>query len=222
MRKLCAIAAVLCAAAAPQSQAADVLGFYGTLSAGAAESETMTFAQASTANLSLDPKTGWALEASLGYHVSDLLRAAVAFGYGMNALRGRFQENVVTIAACGNTPSFPCLSPDVTGDINTLDAFAMGYVDLPLGVVFQPYPGAGVGIVRADVDAHSRGAMNNGTVSQFDLINANSSAMAYRGKVGFTLPIGLTEADVAYAYTVTDKLSLPGRGPNVTFTSTGA
>ncbi len=219
MRKMFAIAAVLSLAVVSESNAADLsLGFYGALRAGATEPATMTFAQPTTANLSLDSQTGWVLEGALGYHLSDLLRAEVAVSYGMNNLRGRFQENVVTIAACGNTPSFPCLSPDVTGDINTLGAFGMGYVDLPFGILFKPYLGAGLGLIRVDANAQSRASMNNGTVSRFDIIDANNSVLAVRGKVGFTTSVGLADVDVAYSFTVTDKLSLPGRGPNVTFT----
>lgn len=217
MKKIFALAALLCVAAVSQSHAAP-LGFYGALRAGATDPSAMNFAQPSTANVSLNPRTGWALEGALGYHFTDIILTEVTVGYSQHNLSGRFQENVLTIAACGNTASFPCVSPDVTGDTSALDAFAMGYLELPLGALIQPYVGAGIGIVRVDVNAHSRGSLNNGTVSQFDIINADQSVLGYRGKVGLTFPVGLGDVDVAYSYTVTDKLSLPGRGPNVSFT----
>ncbi len=218
MKKILAIATVLCLAAASEAMAADAgFGFYGAIRGGATESETMDFAQTSTANLSLNSATGWALEGAFGYHFSSLFRVEGAIDYGMNNLRGRFQENVATLVACGTTASLPCLNPDVTGDINTLSAFGMGYVNLPLGVLFQPYVGAGVGIVRVDANVQTRASLNTGTVSRFDIIDANNSVMAFRGKVGFTLPIGIADVDVAYSYTVTDTLSLPGRGALVSF-----
>lgn len=218
MKKLVAIAAILSVVAASESKAADLgIGFYGAVRGGATKTETMTFAQPSTANLSLNPGTGWVLDGALGYHFSDLLRAEVDAAYGMNNLKGRFQENVATLVACGNTASFPCLSPDVTGDIKTLSAFGMGYVDFPFGALFKAYIGAGIGIVRVDANVQTRASLNNGTVSRFDIIDANISVMAYRGKVGFTIPIVLADVDVGYSYTITNKLSLPGRGANVSF-----
>ena len=136
----------------------------------------------------------------------------------MNNLRGRFQENVATLVACGSTASYPCLSPDVTGDLNTLSAFGIGYVDLPLGLLFHPYVGAGIGLVRVDANVQTRASLNNGTVSRFDIIDADSSVLAYRGKVGFTMPVGVADVDVSYSYTVTDALSLPAKGAITSFT----
>jgi len=217
LMRVFAIALMMSLVAVAEGRAA-ALGFYGALRLGGTETPAMTFADPSTASLSLNPKTGWNLEGAVGYHFSDVLRAELAVGYGMSNLSGRFQENVVTIAACGNTPNFPCLTPDVTGEAKTLSAFGMGYFAPPIGILFQPYIGAGIGVVRADVFAHTRATLNNGMVSRYAVIDADNSVMAYRGKVGITWPIGLADIDVAYTYTLTEGLSLPGRGPNVSFT----
>jgi opacity protein-like surface antigen len=209
---------MLAAALAPMAaQAQSDSPFYGKLQLGGAAAENMNFAEATTANLNLDPDVGVAVTAALGYRLAAPLRLEAQLGYGHNNLNGTFQQNVQVLVPCGTIAGQPCLAPNVTGNMDTFTGFLMGYYDLPQIGQLKPYAGVGVGFVTVDMDVGSVGTMNDGTRARFAILDRNDTTVGYRGTVGFAYDMGPVDLTLGYTYTFTDKLDMPGRGPNVSF-----
>ena len=206
----------LLAAAAPALAQADT-GFYGNLRLGASVLENMNFAEATTANLNLDPSTGIAVSGALGYRLADPFRVELELGYANNNLGGSFVQNVQVIIPCGTIPGQPCLAPGVSGDIGAFSGFAMAYYDLPVLGNLKPYAGVGLGFVNVNLDVGSVGTMNDGTRSRFAIIDNSDTVMGYRGTLGVAYEMGPVDLTLGYTYTFTDHINVPGKGTYVTF-----
>ena len=215
---VCAFAAASLVSFVATAQAAESgPGLYGRLSVGPSLVQDMNFAEASTANLALDPKAGFAVHGAVGYRVNDVLRLEFDLGYGRNDLDGAFQQNVQAFVPCGEIAGNPCLSPNVDGEARTLSGFAMAYYDLPVAGALRPYVGAGVGLLEADVDVGTRATMNAGTVSRFEIINGSDTLMGYRGAVGVVYAMDAVDITFGYTYTLTERMNIPGKGTLVNF-----
>jgi opacity protein-like surface antigen len=213
---LAVCASILCTSAAARAAETDA-GLYGTLRLGPSMLQDMNFAQASTANLSLDPSAGWALNGALGYSFGNGLRTEIDFGYGRNSLSGQFQENVQFAIPCGTVPSNPCLSPNVDGRAASISGFGMLLYDLPVQGPLRPYAGVGLGLVNVAMDVGARASMNNGTVSRHAILDASDTVIGYRGTLGVSYELGRTDLLLGYTYSSTARMDVPGRGAFVSF-----
>jgi len=214
----CALAAASMVSLTAAAQAADAgPGLYGRLSIGPSLMQDMNFAEASTANLALDPETGFAVNGAVGYRVNDGLRLEFDLGYTRGDLGGAFQQNVQALVPCGEIEGNPCLGPDVDGDARTLSGFAMAYYDLPVTGALRPFVGAGVGLLEADLNVGTRATMNAGTVSRFEIINGSDTLMGYRGSAGVTYAMKAVDITFGYTYTLSERMKIPGRGALVNF-----
>ena len=212
---------VLAAAATflPLSAQADVgTGLYGSFRAGPSLLQDLDFAEAATANLALNPDTGFVLGGAVGYRVTDTLRLEFDLSYARNDLSGTFQQNVQAFVPCGEIAGNPCLSPRVDGDVAAISGFGMAYYDLPVMGRLKPYLGIGVGFVNADLDVGARATMNSGTVSRFAIFNTSDTLIGYRGAVGVAYDLGGVDLTLGYTYTLTDRMDVPGKGTLVSFT----
>ena len=200
------------------AQAQDAAGgFYTSLRIGPSILQDMNFADRSTADLSLDPATGFGVSGALGYRFADSLRIEAELGYGRNDLAGTFQQNVQAFVPCGEIAGNPCLDPKVDGKIGAVSGFAMAYYDFPEVGRLRPYAGLGLGFVNVNLDVGARASMNDGVRSRFDIIDGSDTVMAYRGMVGLAYELGAAAVTVGYGYTFTDRMNVPGRGPLVSF-----
>lgn len=192
--------------------------FYGKLQLGGSSVESLNFSDATTANLNLDPDVGVSVTGAIGYRLAAPLRLEAQLGYGHNNLNGTFQQNVQVLVPCGTIAGQPCLAPNVTGNMDTFAGFLMGYYDLPQIGMLKPYAGVGVGFVNVDMDVGSVGTMNDGTRARFAILDRSDTTVGYRGTVGLAYDAGPVDLTLGYSYTFTDRLDMPGRGSNVSFT----
>jgi opacity protein-like surface antigen len=211
----CVLGAV--SAMAISANASAETGLYGSLKLGGSILQDMNFSEASTANLSLDPNAGFSLSGGVGYRFGNAIRLEFDLGYGDNSLDGGFQQNVQAFVPCGELPGNPCLDPNVDGKAKSLSGFVTGSYDLPVAGAFKPYIGVGVGFIDVDLHVDTRAAMNAGTVSRFDIINGSDTVVGYRGTLGVAYDMGDVDLTLAYTYTFTDRMNIPGKGTLVTF-----
>lgn len=209
------LAAAVVAPVAAQAQSESP--FYGKLQLGGTAAQNMNFSDATTANLNLDPDVGVAITGTIGYRLAAPLRLEAQLGYGHNNLNGTFQQNVQVLVPCGTIAGQPCLAPNVTGNMDTFTGFLMGYYDFPQLGMLKPYAGVGVGFVNVDMDVGSVGTMNDGTRARFAILDRSDTTVGYRGAVGVAYDMGPVDLTLGYTYTFTDRLDVPGRGPNVSF-----
>lgn len=210
------LAAAMLTPAFASAQSGDS-GFYGTFEVGPSIVEDMNFAEATTANLNIDPKAGIAVRGGLGYRLTEPLRIELSLGYSHNNLNGGFQQNVQVIIPCGTIPGQPCLNPNVDGNIDGFSGFLNGYYDFPAIGALKPYAGIGVGFVSADFDVGADGLMNDGTRSRFAILDESDTVVGYRGTLGAAYPVGPVDLTLAYTYTFTDRVNVAGRGTYVNF-----
>jgi len=214
----CGLAFVGAAIFMPMSaQAGEGAGFYGSLRAGTSLLQSMNFAEASTANLALNPAAGFVVGGAAGFHVTDDLRLELDLSYARNDLVGRFQQNVQAFVPCGQVAGNPCLSSRVDGDIASTSGFGMAYYDLPVIGPLKPHLGLGVGLVSVDMGVGASATMNNGTASRFTVIDGSNTLLGYRGDIGVAYDLGDIDLTLGYTYTLTDRLGVAGKGTLVSF-----
>jgi len=172
------------------AQAGNAAGLYANLRIGPSFVQDMNFAEATTANLALDPDVGFVINGAVGYRFNDAIRLEFDLGYGRNDLTGAFQQNVQVLVPCGEITSAPCLDPDVNGEIATLSGFATAYYDLPVAGPLKPYVGAGIGLVEADMNVGTRAALNSGAVSRYAIIDGADTLLGYRALLGVNYDLG--------------------------------
>lgn len=120
----CGLALASAAAFIPlMAQADDGTGFHGSLRAGPSLLQDLDFAEATTANLALNPNACFVVGGEVGYHVTNALRIEFDLGYARNDLSGAFQQNVRGFVPCSEIANNPCLAPRVDGDIASLSGF---------------------------------------------------------------------------------------------------
>ncbi|MCB2106781.1 MAG: porin family protein [Rhodobacteraceae bacterium] len=191
--------------------------FYGSLSAGPAFVGDANFRDPATADLSIDYGTGWTINGALGYRFSPMVRGEIELGYLSADGSGPLTENILTIAACGNTPQQPCLDRDVDADLTAKTALASAFVDIPTGTAVTPYIGAGMGLMRQSLDIVGVGRTAQGAASPFTVMDDGSTEFAYRGALGFAFDMGSMEGDIGYTYTRSSKPTLSGRSSFISF-----
>lgn len=192
-------------------------GLYGSIHVGPAFAGAMNFTEASTADLNLDPKTGWKLGGALGYRFLDNFRVEFDLAYVRNQLRGTFQENVQAFVPCGEFTGNPCLDSAVDGDLSALTAFTAAYYDLPKIGRVKPYVGLGLGLVDFDLGVGTRATLNDGPVSRFMIIDGSNTVLGYRGILGVAYDVGPVDASLGYSYTFANRPSFAGQSPLVSF-----
>ena len=197
--------------------AEEVPGFYGSLRIGPAFTEDMNFAETTTADLNLNPKTGWMAGGLLGYRLLDFFRLEFDLAYTANELNGTFQQNVQAFVPCGEFLGNPCLDPTVDGDIDTLTGFAMAYYDFSMIGKVRPYVGVGVGFVDINLDVDARAALNDGPVSRFSIIGESDTVIGYRGSLGLAYTVGAANLTLGYTYSSTARPAFAGHGTLVSF-----
>lgn len=191
---------------------------YGSLSLGPAKVQDLNYRNTSTVDLLLDVDTGWQLQGAIGYRFTPMFRTEVNVGYLDADADGTFRQNIITIAACGITPSQPCLAADVDGKVKGTTVLGMGYLDIPTGGPITPYLGAGLGYGRQSLDVTGTTLIATGRGAPFTLLDDDDGGFAYRATAGIGLDLGKVTGDIAYSYTRTDKPKLNGRGAFVAFT----
>lgn len=217
-RALTILSAMVAAITSAGAYAADQSSnFCGSIHVGPAFVEDMNFSESTTADLSLNPKTGWAVGGALGYRFYDTFRVEFDLAYSSNELSGTFQQNVQAFVPCGEFAGNPCLDSSTDGDIDSLAGFATVYYDFPAVGQIRPYAGIGVGFVDIDLEVGTRATLNDGPVSRFAIINGSDTVLGYRGSLGLTYPIGPADLNLGYTYTFTDRLNLAGQGTLVSF-----
>ncbi|MBM3514398.1 MAG: hypothetical protein FJX59_11885 [Alphaproteobacteria bacterium] len=207
--------AAACGSVAPVAAVAQV---YGSLSLGPAKVQDLNFRDPSTADLLLDAGSAWQVSGALGYRFSPLLRAELNLGYLDGDAKGRQQQNIVTIAACGITPNNPCLDAAVTADIKGTTALAMGFVDIPTSGPIVPFLGAGIGVGRESLDVLGTARTGAGAGTPFTVLDDADSGFAIRGTAGISIDVGSFQTDLAYAYTRTAKPKMTGRSSFISYT----
>jgi len=197
-------------------------GFYGSLKSGAAALSDMNYANGPNSNLDLDLGTGWVIGGSLGYRFASGFRTELSIDYLDGSLDGTYRENLFTIP-CGTLAAQPCLGPGVEGDVTAWSGFAMAYYDINLDSPLKPYVGGGLGVVRTGLDVETRARLNNGTSSDFDIIDDKDNEFAYRVAAGVAYELNpAATIDIGYTFTRTGRPALEGRGsavPAFTFDS---
>lgn len=192
-------------------------GFYGSFRVGPSFVEGMSFAEASTADVDLNPKTGWLVGGALGYRIIDAVRLELDLAYAASDLRGTLQENVQAFVPCGEFEGNPCLDRNVDGDISALTGFAAAYYALPRVGQIRPYVGFGIGLVDIDLDVGSRATLNDGPVTRFAIVDGSDTILGYRGALGFSYDVGALDFSFGYSYTFADRPSVAGNSPLVSF-----
>ena len=191
--------------------------FYGSLRFGSAFVEDMNFSDSTSADLGLNPKTGWTAGGALGHRFFDALRMEFDLAYTANKMNGTFQQNVQTLVPCGEFPGNPCLDPTVDGDISMLTGFAMAYYDFPLIGQIRPYVGLGVGFIDINLDVGTRATLNDGPVSRFAIIDGSDMVIGYRYSLGLTYAVGSADLTLGYMYTFNDRPAFESLGTLVSF-----
>jgi opacity protein-like surface antigen len=192
---------------------------YGSLSLGPAKVQDLNFRDRATADLLLDAGTAWHLSGAIGYRFSPAIRAELNLGYLDGSATGTFRQNIITIAACGITPSQPCLDARVRSDIKGKTALAMGYLDFPANGALTPFIGLGAGLGRQSLDVVGTArTTGTGPGTPFTVIYGGATSFAYRATAGLSFDFGPVAADLAYAYTRMGKPDLDARGAFVFFT----
>ncbi len=210
---LAAVAFGAAVAAATSAQAQTDEGFYGSLRGGAVFPGNINSSTSSNAQLNLDPKTGWQLGGAYGYRFGNGFRTELAVDYLHANVDGRYAETNIIAVPCGTVAAQPCLGPSVDGSLNSWSGFAMAYYDLDLGNNVRPYVGGGLGFLRTGLDVETTARLNNGSSSDFDIVDDHDTEFAYRLTAGVAYDISpSTKLDVGYTYTRSGRYAMDGRG----------
>lgn len=177
----------------------------------------MTFTDAATADLDLDGGTGLTFGGALGYRFGSGFRAELDLGYSEASVDGTFQENVQAFVPCGEISNSPCLDGTVDGDYQGLSAMAMAYYDFATGAQITPYVGLGIGLIDADLEATTPGALNDAGTIEFDLLDGSDTELAYRLAAGLNYDAGSFDVLLDYSWTRSGRLALAGQGAFTTF-----
>lgn len=197
--------------------AAQEPGAYGRLYGGMTSVEGMTFNDATTADLDLDGGSGFTFGGSLGYGFGNGFRTELDVARSQADLDGTFQENVQVFVPCGEISNSPCLNGTVDGEYEGLSAFAMAYYDFAAGSSISPYIGLGIGLLDADLEATTPGALNDATTIDFALLDGSDTELAYRIAAGVGYDVGAFDILLDYSWTRSGKLALAGQGAFTTF-----
>lgn len=197
--------------------AAQEPGVYGRLYGGLSSVEGMTFNDASTADLDLDGGSGFTFGGSLGYAFGNGFRTELDLSRSEADLDGVFQENVQVFVPCGEISNSPCLDGTVDGDYEGLSAFAMAFYDFAPGSDFTPYLGFGIGLLDAEIEAFTPGALNDAATIDFALLDDSDTELAYRLAAGVGYDAGAFDILLDYSWTRSGKLALAGQGAFTTF-----
>lgn len=195
-------------------------GPYVGLKGGAVSVEDMVFSDPTTADMTIDSKTGWLLGGVAGYRFANVpLRGELELAYQRNNIGGTYSENVLPIVACGNDPGNPCLSGRIDdGRLGATTFFGMGYFDIPAQGRLTPYVGVGLGMVHTSLEAESDGSFNNGSRTEVTLIDDGDTVLGYRAAAGFAYALSSNvDLTLDYTYTRTDRPSLAGSSPVLSF-----
>ncbi|MDX2225102.1 MAG: outer membrane beta-barrel protein [Rhodospirillaceae bacterium] len=212
------LALALSAAATSLATGTATAQFYGSLGVGPAFVDNLSFRDPRTVNLLVDNGTAWTITGAVGYRFSPMVRTELELGYLDGSGKGTFQQNIITIAACGITPSQPCLDAAVTSDSKAKTAMAMGYLDIPTDTMITPYVGAGAGFLRQSLDVTGTARTGTGAGSPFTILDDSDTELALRGAAGITLDFGgNVEGDLGYTYTRASRPKLAGKGAFVAF-----
>src|SRR5215216_14895 len=201
-----ACAASLLLALTPVVQAADMpvaepmgMGWYVSVFGGWSHAKDESFSLETTAatpatlDVDLDLDDGFMVGAALGAQFNEWLRAEVE-------VSGHFHdvEGDGTLTPGGASPVLSYY--DVEGDEDALFALANLWVELPLGGVFRPYIGGGIGFGRLSLDL----SINNTTATtHYTLIDDDDWGFAYQLGGGLAFDIAPNWAiDVGYRYKV--------------------
>ncbi len=197
--------------------AAQEQGPYARLYGGLASVQGMTFNDATSADLDLDGGTGLNFGGALGYRFGSGFRTEIDLSYSEASLNGTFQENVQTFVPCGEISNSPCLDGTVDGDYEGLSAIAMAYYDFATGSQITPYVGLGIGLINADLEATTPGALNDAATIEFALLDGSDTELAYRLAAGFAYDAGSFDIMLDYSWTRSGRLALAGQGAFTTF-----
>lgn len=197
--------------------AAQEPGVYGRLYGGMTSIEGMTFNDATSADLDLDGGSGFTFGGSLGYAFGNGFRTELDVARSQADFDGTFQENVQTFVPCGEISNSPCLDGTVDGEYEGLSAFAMAYYDFATGSALTPYVGLGIGLLDADLEATTPGALNDTATIDFALLNGSDTELAYRLAAGVGYDAGAFDILLDYSWTRSGKLALAGEGAFTTF-----
>lgn len=197
--------------------AAQEPGAYGRLYGGLSAIEGMTFNDASTADLDLDGGSGFTFGGALGYAYGNGFRTELDVSRSEADLDGIFTENVQVFVPCGETSNSPCLNGTVDGEYEGLSAFAMAFYDFTSGSSLTPYIGLGIGLLDAELEATTPGALNDAATIEFALLDGSDTELAYRIAAGVGYDAGAFDVLLDYSWTRSGKLALAGQGAFTTF-----
>jgi opacity protein-like surface antigen len=197
--------------------AAQEPGAYGRLYGGLSSVEGMTFNDATSADLDLDGGSGFTFGGSLGYAFGNGFRTELDVARSEADLDGIFTENVQTFVPCGEISNSPCLNGTVDAEYEGLTAFAMAFYDFTSGSSLTPYLGFGIGLLDADLEATTPGALNDAATVDFGLLDGSDTELAYRIAAGVGYDAGAFDILLDYSWTRSGKLALDGQGAFTTF-----
>ena len=197
--------------------AAQEQGPYARFYGGLTSVQGMTFNDATSADLDLDGGTGLTFGGALGYRFGSGFRTELDLAYSEANVDGTFQENVQTFVPCGEISNSPCLDGQVDGDYTSLSALVMAYYDFAMGGRVTPYVGSGIGLIDADLDATTPGALNDAETIDFALLDGSDTELAYRLAAGLAYDAGAFDILLDYSWTRSGRLALAGRGAFTSF-----
>lgn len=178
----------------------------------------MNFSDPATADLDLDGGTGLTFGGAVGYRFDSGVRFELDVAHTSADMDGALNENVQAFVPCGESPQNPCLDPDIDGDYSGLSGMAMAFYEFSTGSPLMPYVGVGIGLVNVDLEAETIGNFNDGTSSEFAIVDGSDSEFAYRLAAGFAYDIGAFDLTADYAFKRTGRVALDGQSAYTTFT----
>ncbi len=202
--------------AAAQGVSGDA-GAYGRIYGGLSSIEDMSFADPATADLTLNGGSGLIFGGALGYSFGNGFRTELDVARSSADLDGALTENVQAFVPCGETPSNPCLDPDIDGDYTGWSGMAMAYYEFSTGSALMPYIGVGVGLVDVDLEAETIGRLKDGASSEFAIVDGSDSEFAYKLAAGAAYDIGAFDITLDYSYLRTGRVALDGRSAYTSF-----
>jgi opacity protein-like surface antigen len=148
-----------------------------------------------TLDVNFDPDNGFMVGAALGAQFTEWLRGEIEVsGHFHNGGDG---EAVLLTSGSPNT------TYNVDGDEHALFVLANAWLDLPIGGMFRPYIGGGVGMGRlsVDLDLHSTGG------SSYNLVDDSDWGFAFQvgGGVAFDITPNIA-VDVGYRFKAINNL----------------
>lgn len=199
-----ACAASLMLAAMPNAQAADIdvvspepmgwswyISVFGGWSLPEDQDLSLEYSTTSFGDVDLDPDNGFMVGVALGAHINEWLRGEVEVSGAWHDVSGDVEFGFIG--------SPPLTTYNIDGDETALFVLANLWVDLPVGDVFRPYVGGGLGFGRLSLDID----FEDNFGADYKVVDDDDWGFAYQLGAGIAFNFAQNMAfDVGYRYKV--------------------